>query len=85
MKTSDRTKFINGVTAAARRGEDVNVKNSAIEKTKKEIFKKYPNAVIYFVYDYGVLFYANEEQTGNEDNLHNGFIKDGALCDVTEF
>lgn len=86
MKTSERTKFINSVTVAASRGENVTVKNSLIERTKKAIFKKYPNAVIYFVYDYGeILFYANKEQAGDDENLHSGFLKNRKLIDVTEF
>lgn len=62
------------------------MKNPAIEKTKRAIFEKYPNAVIFYAYDWGeILFYANKEQAGNEDDLHGAFLKNRKLIDERIF
>lgn len=59
-----------------------------VERTKKAIFEKYPDAVIDYEYSWGeVLFYANEEQSHceNEEKLHSGQFINGVLIDVTDF
>lgn len=59
---------------------------SKVERTRKAIFEKYPKAVIYFEYDYGeILFFPNEYQSHDDENLHSGFIKNGKLFDITDF
>ena len=59
-----------------------------VERTKKAIFEKYPDAVIEYEYSWGeVLFYVNEAQSHceNEEKLHSGQFKLGEFIDVTDF
>ena len=57
-----------------------------LERTRKAIFEKYPNAVVDFEYDWGeILFYPDAEKSDNDENLHSGYIRKGRLVDVTDF
>lgn len=57
-----------------------------IERTRKAIFAKYPDAVIYFEYADGeIIFYPDDERSDSEENLHSGYMRNGRLIDVTDF
>ena len=57
-----------------------------LEETREAIFKKYPDAVIDFEYGYGeIIFYVNEDQLGQEENLHSGYVRNGKFIDATDF
>ena len=57
-----------------------------LERTRKAIFEKYPNAVVDFEYDWGeILFYPDAEKSDSDENLHSGYIRNGRLVDVTYF
>jgi len=57
-----------------------------LERTRKAIFEKYPNAVVDFEYDDGeILFYPDAEKSDSEENLHSGYMRNGKLDDVAYF
>lgn len=61
-------------------------KMTKLEETREAIFKKYPDAVIDFEYGYGeIIFYVNEDQLGQEENLHSGYVRNGKFIDATDF
>lgn len=57
------------------------------EKTKRGIFKKYPDAIIYYNCEScgEILFYANKDRAENEtwDSLRKGFMKNGKFYNVS--
>ena len=57
-----------------------------LERTRKAIFEKYPNAVVDFEYDWGeIIFYPDAEKSDSDENIHSGYIRNGILVDVTDF
>ena len=56
-----------------------------IERTRKAIFEKYPNAVSDFIYNWGELLFYPDVKLVSEENLHSGYMRNGRFIDVMDF